>query len=81
MVFGGRQNRPASKLAVLIAGAFMTALGALFCLAMLFGERAPDVPAIAILVAILLALGGLAAGIFLLITGLRMPERPPIERR
>jgi hypothetical protein len=81
VVFGGRPNKRASKLTVLIGGVFITAISALLSLGMLFGERAPDAPFIAILVAILLALGGLAAGIFLLITGLRMPERPPTERR
>jgi hypothetical protein len=72
MVFGGRSNKPASKAAVLAAGAFMSAVGALFLAAFLVGEPAPDVPVLALIAGLLLAVSGFAAGVLMLITGLRM---------
>ncbi len=73
-MFGGRRRKkPASKATVIVAGAAMTSIGTLLSLAVLFSERAPDAPLWAIIVAHMLALGGLACGIYILITGLRMP--------
>jgi len=72
-MFGGRSNRPASKTTVLIAGAAIASIGALLSLALLFGERTPDAPSWAIVVAPIITLGGLACGLYILITGMRMP--------
>ena len=72
-MFGRRRNRPASKATVLVAGAMMTSIGALLSFAVLFGERAPDAPLWAIVVAHVLSLGGLAYGLYILLTGIRMP--------
>lgn len=73
MVFGGRRNKPASKAAVLSAGAAMASIGGLLSAALLFGEHVPDAPIWALVVAPIITLGGLASGVYLLITGMRMP--------
>jgi hypothetical protein len=72
-MFGGRSNRPASKATVLFAGAWIAGISGLLSVAVLFGERAPDAPLWAIAVAPIITLGGLACGIYILITGIRMP--------
>jgi hypothetical protein len=72
-MFGGRSNRPASKATVLIAGAGTASIGALLSIAVLLGERAPDAPLWAIVVAPIITLGGLACGVYIFITGMRMP--------
>jgi len=71
-MIGGRGDKPASKATVLFGGAMMTGIGALLSLAVLFGERAPGAPAWALAVAPIIALGGLACGLYLLVTGIRM---------
>lgn len=82
MVFGGgrRRNRPASKATVLLAGVAMTGISGLMSVAMLFGERAPDAPVWAIIVAHMIAFGGLVCGVYILIDGLRMPRSPRHRR-
>lgn len=72
-MFGHRSNRPAPKPAILIGGALMTDIGGPLSVAVLFAERSPKAPLWAIVVAHVMALGGLACGIYLLIAGLRMP--------
>jgi hypothetical protein len=70
---GGRGDKPASKATVLIAGAAMSVVGGLLSAAVLLADRVPDAPLWAIVAASIVTLGGLACGVYLLMTGIRMP--------
>lgn len=75
MFGGGRNKRPATKGEVLFAGIFMTAIGGLLSFAVIVGEPAPGVPAIALVGARVMALLGFGCGLWLLATALRMFTR------
>jgi len=69
---GGRRRLPASKATVVVFGLALTCLGALLSAAVLIGERAPEAPVWALVLAPVITLGGLACGLYILINGLRM---------
>ena len=73
----GRRKRPATKGEALFAGVLTTAVGGVLSLVMISIEPAPNVPAIVLMGATLLAVAILMCGLWLLATALGIRAAPP----
>lgn len=71
-MFGPKRNRkPLPPWLGVLVGLLFIAMGAFFLLGMIFGERAPNVSIIAIMIAFLIAIGVLAGGLLVLVESVR----------